>query len=188
MPGTDDDDEFSAGPPPSPEERTWVHPSELAGRGASNLPPPKRIRRRLIGFAAVAIAAGFAVVALVVNQAVTLEPHQSAVTTRYVDSTVVSSTSVVTTLVSNGAWLGVSGVDAEDGVLLTACDEGGPAREAGIRPDDLVTHVDGTPVATMDELALVMDHVAPDTTVSVAIVRDDAAVVVEVRPSAIPIG
>jgi putative serine protease PepD len=40
----------------------------------------------------------------------------------------------------------------DDGVILTAVDSGGPAADAGLRKDDLITRIDGKRVNTVEEL------------------------------------
>jgi predicted metalloprotease with PDZ domain len=181
VPGTDDDDEPFGGPPPLPEERTWVHPSELAGRNAPSTPPDRRFQRRWIGAAAIGAGAVFAGTMMLVNQAVTLEPAQDAANTRFI--AIVTTTTLAEPA---GAWLGVSGVDSERGVLLTACDSAGPALHAGLRPDDVVTHVDDASLTTMSALTEHMKQVEPGVPVTVTVVRDGAPLTVTVTAASHP--
>jgi putative serine protease PepD len=48
--------------------------------------------------------------------------------------------------------IGANVQDASLGVQLTAVDAKGPAGQAGLRIGDLITKMDGQPVATMEEL------------------------------------
>ena len=48
--------------------------------------------------------------------------------------------------------IGANVQDASSGVQLTAVEAKGPAGQAGLRVGDLITKMDGQPVATMEEL------------------------------------
>src|SRR5205807_1543979 len=50
-------------------------------------------------------------------------------------------------------YLGVRGEDQpEGGVKLTQVVEGGPADKAGLKPEDVLTAMDGTPIASYEKL------------------------------------
>ena len=79
-------------------------------------------------------------------------------------------------------WLGVRGRDlpadvAADwgiagGALVESVVDGGPADEAGLEPQDVVTHVGETPVTTMGDLLTALRHLDPGDTVDVGYLRD----------------
>ncbi|MGO1235714.1 MAG: M50 family metallopeptidase [Microbacterium gubbeenense] len=70
------------------------------------------------------------------------------------------------------------------GTERTACepgDEPTPAADAGLKPGDTITAVDGTAVSTFDEAsAIIRDHA--DETIRVDIVRDGSAKTLEITP------
>jgi putative serine protease PepD len=62
-----------------------------------------------------------------------------------------------------GANVEQAGVD--DGVILTAVDSGGPAANAGLRKDDVITRIDGKRVNTVEELIVTIRTHRPRETV-----------------------
>jgi putative serine protease PepD len=73
---------------------------------------------------------------------------------------------------------GYLGVDVEDptdgsrGAVLTAVAPGGPADDAGLRPGDLVTALDGTPVDGAAALAGAVRSLPPGAVVEIDVARD----------------
>ncbi|MDF2748074.1 MAG: putative family peptidase, partial [Propionibacteriaceae bacterium] len=68
----------------------------------------------------------------------------------------------------------VGQAEGDDGVILTSVDSGGPAADAGLREDDVITKIDGKRVHTIEELivtirthrprdAVVLDYVRGET-------------------------
>jgi S1-C subfamily serine protease len=86
------------------------------------------------------------------------------------------------------AWLGVSLQDLDDdlreamelpkslaGVLVPETVPGSPAREAGLKPMDVITTIDGKRVASADEVIERVGARSPGQTVSIEVWRDGAA-------------
>jgi putative serine protease PepD len=75
-------------------------------------------------------------------------------------------------------WLGVQTIDPDDGsrgALIVAVVDGQPADSAGLREGDLITAVDGKPVAGTGELGgLVRDH-RPGERATIEVTRDGTA-------------
>ncbi|MGB5325235.1 MAG: PDZ domain-containing protein, partial [Pseudomonadales bacterium] len=83
-------------------------------------------------------------------------------------------------------WLGVSGEELtppraeyfgftiKRGLLISGLVKGGPADIAGLRPGDVITHIDGEEMgsgnASMNRIA----HSAPGTAVNISVYRDGA--------------
>ena len=77
---------------------------------------------------------------------------------------------------SHRADLGVqTAAAASGGVLVTEVQSGGPAARAGIRAGNLITAINGTPTSDQATLADVLAGLSPGQTVTVAVVRPDAA-------------
>ena len=85
------------------------------------------------------------------------------------------------------AYLGISLAGADDGVQVSSVRDDGPAAAAGLRAGDVITALDGTPVASPEDLTEALDTKQPGDEVTVAILRDGATRSVEVtlgtRPS-----
>ncbi|MGH9001343.1 MAG: S1C family serine protease [Acidimicrobiia bacterium] len=88
------------------------------------------------------------------------------------------------------AFLGVSSASPTDGsrgATIVSVEPGSAADEAGIRPGDLLTHVDGNTVAGAAELGGLVSGHAPGERVTLTLVRDgeprDVAVTLGSRPS-----
>lgn len=65
------------------------------------------------------------------------------------------------------------GVDRETkGVMVTNLPEESPAREAGIQRNDILTKVDGHPIASQQDLRLQVAQMSPDTEVAVDYLRN----------------
>lgn len=95
---------------------------------------------------------------------------------------------IVSALMSEGrvrrAWFGVAGgarplpprlareVGRDRGIEVVQIVPGSPAEEAGLRPEDIILEVHGTPVAGMDDLQRLMDGSLAGTTVEILVYRD----------------
>jgi serine protease Do len=95
---------------------------------------------------------------------------------------------VIQQLIARGkvvrAWLGVGiqpltpelakqfGVAEGEGVLVNEVFEKDPAAAAGIKPGDVITKVDGTPVDTPNKLSRVVAVLPPGASAAVEVVRD----------------
>jgi S1-C subfamily serine protease len=93
-------------------------------------------------------------------------------------------------------WLGVEGSDLTaqqlaklglaGGARLQGIDAGGPADSAGLRPDDVITEVDGEPVSSMPALMVELREHQPGEHVEIGYVRkgkrDEATVILGQRP------
>ena len=89
-------------------------------------------------------------------------------------------------------WLGVSiqpltmelarkfGVNEGEGVLVNEVFEKDPAAAAGIKPGDILTHIDGTVIDTPNRLSRVVAGLRPGMTTKVEIVRDQQRLVLDV--------
>jgi S1-C subfamily serine protease len=92
--------------------------------------------------------------------------------------------SVVEQLVANGearhAFLGVSSEPSADGVRITAVTPGSAAEAAGLEAGDVVTALDGEPVATTGELVSELRSRQPGERVTVSVTRDGETVELDV--------
>ena len=95
---------------------------------------------------------------------------------------------IVAALMSEGkvrrAWFGVAGgtrplpprlareVGRERGIEVVQVVPGSPAEDAGLRPEDIILEVHGTPVAGMDDLQRLMDGTLAGTPVAILVYRD----------------
>ncbi len=90
------------------------------------------------------------------------------------------------------SWLGILATDAGDegGVLVQQVFVDSPAHEAGLQRGDIVTAVDDTQVANMPGLKAALAERQPGEQVTLAVVRDDEEITVEVtlgeRPEPLP--
>ena len=103
---------------------------------------------------------------------------------------------VIQQLLSQGrvtrGWLGVGiqpltaelarkfGVNEGDGVLINEVFDKDPAAAAGIKPGDILTHIDGTVIDTPNRLSRVVAGLVPGSTAKVEIVRDQQRLVLDV--------
>ncbi len=95
-------------------------------------------------------------------------------------------------------WLGVSiqpidpemakqfGLKEETGVLVANVFEKTPAEKAGLKPGDIITSVDGTPVQSTDELQNKIGSIKPGQTVTLAVIRDNKQLSIKVQLSEQP--
>ena len=67
------------------------------------------------------------------------------------------------------------GAPEDAGVLVSKVEEGSPAADAGIQVGDVLTAVDGKPIAGPQSLALAIREKKPGDTVSVDFLREDGA-------------
>lgn len=87
-----------------------------------------------------------------------------------------------------------AGVDLREGVIVTDLGRGSPADRAGIRPYDIITHVDGAPITSTGELVRILRSQRPGDTVQVTVRSTDRrgipgpARVLTVRLAEAPVG
>jgi S1-C subfamily serine protease len=93
------------------------------------------------------------------------------------------------------AYLGIAGgprplppklaaqVERERGVEVVQVVDGSPAALAGMRTEDIILDIDGTPVVGMDDLQRLMDGGAIGRTIPVRIHRAGAVATIEVTPA-----
>ncbi len=72
------------------------------------------------------------------------------------------------------------GLKERRGALVAQVPKDGPAAKAGIQPGDVITEVNGKPIANRDELTRIVTGTKPGTTIPVALVRDKKQVTVNV--------
>jgi len=70
---------------------------------------------------------------------------------------------------------------------LSTDDQTGPAREAGLQVDDIITHVDGKPVGSVEEFRRLVSGQQPGTTLALRIARPTATAV-ETKEIALKLG
>lgn len=58
------------------------------------------------------------------------------------------------------------------GVIVTEVTPGSPAEKAGLKPSDVVTAVDGRPVAELEEMRLLISEYPPNAQVPLSVIRD----------------
>jgi serine protease Do len=90
-------------------------------------------------------------------------------------------------------WLGVGiqplteelarkfGVNEGDGVLVNEVFEKDPAAQAGIKPGDILTRIDGTVIDTPNRLSRVVAGLLPGSAIQVEIVRDQQRLVLNIN-------
>jgi serine protease Do len=67
------------------------------------------------------------------------------------------------------------------GVLVVEPIEGGPADKAGLKPEDIITKVDGKAVKTADELRFTIAGFAPKSKVPLEVIRDGKTITVQLE-------
>jgi thiol-disulfide isomerase/thioredoxin len=84
-------------------------------------------------------------------------------------------------------WLGVGMAQAPEGVRLGHIVRGAPSERAGLKPDDVVTKVDGAPISDPPSLRKRVASLAPGSHVMFSVVRKGSPLVIEAvlraRPS-----
>lgn len=153
-------------PTPSPDDRLWRHPSEMASIGPpSALAAPPRPRRLstvvLSGLGIGLFIAGSIAMAGLMGDAGAPLPHVGG------QAMFLSSTTV---LIEAG-WLGVNAIDTPLGVTVIACDPGSPA-EVALRRGDVILAVDGAPTPTLADVRLRVQSERPGSLVTIHLLRD----------------
>lgn len=64
------------------------------------------------------------------------------------------------------------GLHVDHGVVVTAVDKNGPAAAAGVRPGDVITDFDGTPVRTVEDLQTALRKKKPGDSAKLVVVRN----------------
>ncbi len=72
-----------------------------------------------------------------------------------------------------GAWLGVHGRTADGGVELLGLDPNGPASQAGLRDNDLMTSINGQPLSDIAELLHLLRQLQPGDLIQIQVVRSN---------------
>ena len=75
---------------------------------------------------------------------------------------------------------------ADDGVLITSIQDGGPASKSDLRARDVITAVDGKKVATATQLRNEIRIKKPGNAVTLDVVRDSKPIKIKVRPELWP--
>ena len=70
------------------------------------------------------------------------------------------------------AYIGVNLSETPNGIVITNVQDGTPAQKAGIVKGDIITAVNGTAVATDNQLANVLQQLAPGTKVTISVTRN----------------
>lgn len=78
------------------------------------------------------------------------------------------------------------GVKASAGVIITGVLQGGPAAQAGLRPGDVITEVDGKQIANFKELLTSVAGLKPGTATPFTVQRGNDSVQIEVTPGTRP--
>lgn len=79
-------------------------------------------------------------------------------------------------------------IDRQAGVEIVGVVEGSPAARAGIRAEDLILDVDGTPMTSVDDLQRLMVGDAVGRRLAVRVFRGGRVVTVELVPAELPTG
>ncbi len=79
------------------------------------------------------------------------------------------------------------GLATSRGALVQDVTEGSPGERAGLRPYDLITATDGTPIGSSDELIRRIAATAPGTAVAVDLIRDQRPMKVVVKLAERPV-
>ncbi len=72
-----------------------------------------------------------------------------------------------------GAWLGVHGRTGDGGVQLLDLDPKGPAHQAGLRDNDLMTSINGQPLSDIAELLHLLRQLEPGDLIQIQVLRSD---------------
>ena len=177
-----------------PEQRSWVHPSELrasavgpTGPGPgpmdanvfsvhpSTTAPRHQTRRRTIGAMAIGMT-----IACVVLTALTFidsptKPGDDGSADVENASLVRGEVTSLTTTVTLGAWIGLVGHPVKrwsgSALEVTEVTAGGPADAVQIEPGDTVVSINSQAVRSMADLRTALSGLRPGTTVELALLR-----------------
>ncbi len=72
-----------------------------------------------------------------------------------------------------GAWLGVHGRTVDGGVELLDLDPDGPAQQAGLRDNDLMTSINGQPLSDIAELLHLLRQLEPGDLIQIQVLRSE---------------
>jgi S1-C subfamily serine protease len=168
-----DDEAFRPAPPP--QERTWLHPSEMSAAAQ----PSRRGPWRTAGLLAIGAIVVMATVTLV-GKGMELSSHNdldASGAAQLTASTDVAPTSTaIVTSIGVRASLGLTGYDATGGVRVDTCDPGSAARKAGLRHGDLVVRIGGSAVRNLAGLDALMTRFAPGQRVAIVALRNGATI------------
>jgi S1-C subfamily serine protease len=90
---------------------------------------------------------------------------------------------------AKAGWLGVRlGVLPTGAVVVTGVESGSPARSAGVQKGDVITEVQGRPVAAPVDVQLAVDALAAGDHMEIAALRGSHAYTAQVRLAARPSG
>lgn len=70
------------------------------------------------------------------------------------------------------AYIGVTLAETPDGLAVVTVQDGTPAKSAGLEAGDIIIMVDGTKVATHDQLGSLLRSLSPGTKVTITVLRD----------------
>jgi hypothetical protein len=166
-----DDEVFRPAPPPN--ERTWMHPSEMHAT-----PQPRRWSPwRTVGLVAVGLVVMVSTVALV-GRGMELSSHSDLDASAHLTaSTELGTTStVLVTSIGVRTSLDLTGYDATGGVRVSACAPGGAAKKAGIRPGDLLVRIGDDAVRNLTRLDSLMAEFEPGQHVVIVVLRNGATI------------
>lgn len=86
-----------------------------------------------------------------------------------------------------GAWLGVQGRTVDGGVELLDIDPNGPAHQAGLRNNDLITEINGQPLSDIAELLYLLRQLEPGDQIQIQVLRADQPEDAQTSQSGVPI-
>ena len=91
--------------------------------------------------------------------------------------------------VDHGAWITTNGGTSSTGTATAAVEKGSPAEKAGLRENDIITAVDGTPVNATHPLVELLAAHKPGDTITLTVQRGSDSVQVQVtlatRPASV---
>lgn len=165
-------------PFPSPDDRLWRHPSEMARIGppsaaAPVVAPPRPLR--LGGIVLTGLGLGLFLAGSFVAAGF-LHTPQAPIRQTATEALFISSS----TTTGLGGWLGVSVVDTAQGIEVLACDRGSPA-EIALRPGDVILGLGGYLTRTTAELVDVLRLTPPRSVAPVLVVRNHVIIQLQVQ-------
>jgi serine protease Do/serine protease DegQ len=78
------------------------------------------------------------------------------------------------------------GLETSDGVMVGSVVKGSPAERAGIKAEDVITHLDSVPFSSVEHLRTTVSELAPGRAVTLAILRGAERLNIKVKLSALP--